>query len=86
MAEYTRIETRRELEELATLLLGESIVGFDTEADSFYHYFDKTCLLQVATRKQMFLVDPLAMGGPAEMDSLGPVMASPEIRKVFHAA
>jgi ribonuclease D len=86
VAEYTRIETRRELEELATLLLGESIVGFDTEADSFYHYFDKTCLLQVATRKQMFLVDPLAMGGPAEMDSLGPVMASPDIRKVFHAA
>jgi ribonuclease D len=86
LAEYVRIESRGELEELAAALLQEKVVGFDTEADSFYHYFDKTCLVQVATRKQIYLVDPLAMGGPTELAPLAPVMASPEVRKVFHAA
>ena len=86
MGDYVRIEQRAELEELARSLLHEKEVAFDTEADSFYHYFDKTCLVQVATRKQIYLVDPLAMGGPAELDPLGPVMASPDVRKIFHAA
>ena len=86
MADYVRIERRPELEELSRALLQESIVAFDTEADSFYHYFDKTCLVQVATRKQIYLIDPIALGGPAELDPLGPVMASPDVRKVFHAA
>jgi len=86
LAEYVRIESRGELEELAGVLLQEKVVGFDTEADSFYHYFDKTCLVQVATRKQIYLIDPLAMGGPAELAPLAPVMASPDVRKIFHAA
>jgi len=86
VADYVRIEQRAELEELARGLLEEPVVAFDTEADSFYHYFDKTCLVQVATRRQIYLLDPLAMGGPAELFPLGPVMASPEVRKIFHAA
>ncbi len=86
LPDYVCIETRDELEKLSRSLLQESVVAFDTEADSFYHYYDKTCLVQVATRKQMFLIDPLTMGGPSELDPLGPVMASPDIRKVFHAA
>ncbi len=86
LADYVRIEQRQELEELARALLQEPVLAFDTEADSFYHYFDKTCLVQVATRKQSYLIDPLAMGGPAELAPLGPVMASPDVRKVFHAA
>jgi ribonuclease D len=86
LADYVRIEHRPELEDLARALLKEPVLAFDTEADSFYHYFDKTCLVQVATRKQSYLIDPLAMGGPAELAPLGPVMASPDVRKVFHAA
>ena len=34
----------------------------DTEADSFHHYFEKVCLLQIATGTRAFLVDPLATG------------------------
>ena len=80
------IETRADLDALAQDLQGEKIVAVDTEADSFYHYFDKTCLVQVATRRQIYLIDPLALGGPAELEPLAPVFASPDIRKVFHAA
>lgn len=86
MADYEVIETRADLDALAQDLLSEKVLAFDTEADSFYHYFDKTCLVQVATRRQIYLIDPLAIGGPAELAPLAPVFASPDIRKIFHAA
>jgi ribonuclease D len=86
LADFERIETRADLDTLVQDLLGEKVLAFDTEADSFYHYFDKTCLVQIATRRQIYLVDPLAFGGPAELSPLAPIMASPDIRKIFHAA
>ena len=86
MADFQLIETREDLDALAQELLAEKVLAFDTEADSFYHYFDKTCLVQVATPRQIYLIDPLAFGGPKELSPLAPIFASPEIRKVFHAA
>jgi ribonuclease D len=86
LADYEMIETRADLDALAQDLLTEKVVAVDTEADSFYHYFDKTCLVQIATRRQIYLVDPLALGGPAELEPLAPLFASPDIRKIFHAA
>ena len=35
-------------------------VALDTEADSFHHYFEKVCLLQLARAGTAWLVDPLA--------------------------
>ncbi len=86
MAEYDCIERRGDLEALARDLLREKVVALDTEADSFYHYFDKTCLVQIATSQGIYLVDPLALGGPSELAPLGPVLASPAVQKIFHAA
>ena len=86
MADFEVIETKDDLDALVQDLLSEKIVAIDTEADSFYHYFDKTCLVQVATRRHIYLIDPLALGGPAELAPLGPVFASPDICKIFHAA
>ncbi len=80
------IETRADLDALAQDLLGEKVIAVDTEADSFYHYFDKTCLVQIATRRQIYLIDPLAMNGASDLAPLAPVFASPETRKIFHAA
>jgi ribonuclease D len=86
VADFERIENPQELDALVKELLAEPVVAVDTEADSFYHYFDKTCLVQVATRRGIYLIDPLALGGPDELAPLGAVMESPEIRKIFHAA
>src|SRR5262245_34855133 len=86
LADFEIIATRADLDALAQELLAEKVIGVDTEADSFYHYFDKTCLVQVATRRQIYLIDPLALGGPSELAPLGPIFASPDIRKIFHAA
>jgi len=86
LADYELIESRADLDSLAQDLSAEKVIGVDTEADSFYHYFDKTCLVQISTRRHIYLVDPLALGGPAELAPLAPIFASPDIRKIFHAA
>lgn len=80
------VSTREDLEALAKLLMKEDVVAFDTEADSFYHYFDKVCLVQVATRKRCWLIDPLEIGGPERLSALAPVFSSPKVRVLFHAA
>ena len=86
MADFEIIDRLSDLEALSKDLAKEDVIAVDTEADSFYHYFDKTCLVQIATRKSCYLIDPLALGGPAELAPLGPVFASSKIRKIFHAA
>jgi ribonuclease D len=86
VGDFQRIETAAELDALCRDLLREKVVAVDTEADSFYHYFDKTCLVQIATRKEIFLVDPLALGGPEELQPMAKLFAAPDIRKIFHAA
>ena len=86
MGEFQRIETAVDLDALCRDLMREKVVAVDTEADSFYHYFDKTCLVQVATRKEIFLIDPLALGGPEELQPMAKLFAAPDIRKIFHAA
>jgi len=86
LSDYEIITQRTELERLAKQLLREEIVAFDTEADSFYHYFDKVCLVQIATANGCWLVDPIAMGGASELEPLGAVFASPKVKTLFHAA
>jgi ribonuclease D len=70
---------------LAADLAREKAIAVDTEADSFFHYFDKLCLVQIATPRDVFLVDPLKLS-PDGLAPLRPVFADPSIRKVFHAA
>lgn len=41
-------------------VLAAPVVALDTEADSFHHYYEKLCLIQVATPDREALVDPLA--------------------------
>jgi len=85
MAEYRFIDRVAEVEELASKLALEKVIAVDTEADSFFHYFDKLCLVQVSASCGTFLIDPLSMP-PRGLAPLAPVLADPSIRKVFHAA
>jgi len=71
------------LERLAQKLRAESSIAVDLEADSLHSYRDKVCLLQISTPTETVLVDPLAL---ADLSPLGPVLADPGIRKIFHAA
>jgi len=51
------------------------------EADGFFHYPERLCLVQMAAAGRILIVDPLALGG---LDGLGPVLADRRIEKVLH--
>lgn len=78
----TYVNTQDVFERLVDELLGESLVAIDTESNSLHAYQDQVCLVQISTRTNDYIVDPLAV----DIQSLGVVLASPEIEKVFHAA
>ncbi|MFI5119315.1 MAG: ribonuclease D [Thermoanaerobaculia bacterium] len=56
-------------------------VALDTEADSFHHYFEKACLLQLAWDGTAHLVDPLA---PLDLPALLACLATR--RLLMHGA
>jgi ribonuclease D len=80
---YEWIETLPRLEGVARILGQAEIIGVDLEADSMYHYFEKVCLLQIATESVSYVMDPLAL---RDLSALRPVFSNPRIRKIFHGA
>lgn len=61
----------------------ESLLACDLEADSLHHYQERVCLIQISTRAESVLIDPLAV---TDLSPLAPLLADPSIRKVFHGA
>lgn len=80
---FQLIHTLSDLKLLSRDLRRQEILALDTEADSLYHYFPKVCLIQIATNRNAFVIDPIAI---KSMDPLGPLLASKKIKKVFHGA
>jgi ribonuclease D len=83
MLQFTFIESDADLADACRLLLSQSIIGVDMEADSMHSFKEKICLIQIATRKEAFLVDPFTI------DNFSPfvqVLENPAIVKVFHGA
>jgi len=58
------------LDALVERVRAEPVVAFDTESNSFHVYRERICLIQVSTRSQNFIVDPLAV----DVAPLGPVL------------
>lgn len=77
------IEDSSEFTTLLRRLREESIVAIDTEAASFHRYRDRVYLVQLSTRTETHLVDPLAVPG---LPGLGELLADPAIEKLFHDA
>ncbi|UFS71868.1 HRDC domain-containing protein [Geomonas sp. RF6] len=71
------------LDLLVERLSKETLLAFDLEADSLHHYTEKVCLIQVSTRQETQLIDPLA---PIDVKVLAPIFADPNVRKIFHGA
>ncbi len=61
----------------------EPLLALDTESNSLYAYYEQVCLVQLSTREQDFIIDPLALD---DMSPLGALLADPQIEIVFHAA
>jgi ribonuclease D len=58
-------------------------IAVDLEADSMYNFQEKVCLIQVATRNDSFVIDPMRI---KDMSPLKPLFASRKIKKIFHGA
>jgi ribonuclease D len=76
------IDSARALAEALPDLRQARDIAIDTEADSYYAYRVKVCLLQISTRDGDYLIDPLAGLDLAPLAEIG---ANAEVRKVFHA-
>jgi len=77
------IDKSTDLEKTARSLEKEVAVAVDLEADSMYHYQEKVCLVQIATKKISVVIDPLAI---KDLSSLKPLFSNPVIQKIFHGA
>jgi ribonuclease D len=77
------IQTQDELERLFERLRTEPLLAVDTEAASFHRYRDRVYLLQLSSRLETAVVDPLSV---TSLASLGDVLANSSIEIVFHDA
>jgi ribonuclease D len=64
-------------------LSDEPALAVDTESNSLYVYHEQVCLIQISVPGTDYLVDPFAL---EDLSGLGPLLAYPEVRKVFHGA
>jgi ribonuclease D len=77
------IRTQAELEALFARLRGEPLLAVDTEAASFHRFIDRVYLLQISSRGETAVVDPLAV---ESLTPLADVLADPAVEIVFHDA
>jgi ribonuclease D len=61
----------------------EPLVALDTEAASFHRFVDRIYLIQLSTRRETAIIDPLTV---TEVAGLGTLLADPAVEVVFHDA
>lgn len=81
---YTFVETEEQVKEMISALKKETEIAMDVEAHSFRTFLGLTCLLQISTRSQDFIVDTLKLR--CDLQDLNCVLSDPKIVKVFHGA
>jgi ribonuclease D len=81
---YLFVDRPDGLASAAEQIRGCRALAVDTEADSMHSFFEKVCLVQLATdRGDAYVVDPLALRG---LGGLAATFSDPSTVKVFHGA
>lgn len=80
---YRYITSPEDLASLARHVASESLIAVDTEAASFHRYIDRIYLIQLSTRHETAIIDPLTVG---DVGPLGAVLADPKVETIFHDA
>ena len=78
-----RVTTRARLEEVVESAQRQPRVAVDLESNNFHRYPDRVCLVQLATRDAVYIVDPLSI---EDLTPLGDLLANAAVEKVFHSA
>ena len=58
-------------------------IALDTESNSFDHYPEQICLIQIATRHKVYIIDTISLN---ELDPLKEILVDDSIRKIIHGA
>lgn len=77
------VTTQQRLAQVARLIGQEREVAVDLEMDSLHHYREKVCLVQISTRSESWLIDPLALG---DLSPLAGPLGDPGVVIVMHGA
>ncbi|MEA2761397.1 MAG: ribonuclease [Gemmatimonadaceae bacterium] len=77
------LDTPEQVDRFLKEISDEKELALDTEGASFHRFLDRIYLLQLSTRKQSAILDPLPIGSPA---GLGRLLESKAVEVVFHDA
>ena len=77
------LDTADQVARFSASIAGARQVALDTEGASFHKFVDRVYLLQVSTREQSAVIDPLPIGTPT---GLGALVEDPNVEIVFHDA
>ena len=82
---FTFVESEAELGVLSRKLSAAKEIAIDLEHHNFRSYLGITCLMQISTRDEDFIVDTLKLK-PVLSHYLLPIFSDPKITKVLHGA
>ena len=77
------IDTPEALDEWLEFLRGADVIAVDTESDSFHHYEERVCLIQMTAKGRDAIIDPLSID---DISGLAEFFENPSIIKIFHDA
>jgi ribonuclease D len=77
------LDTSNTVDAFFASIANSRILALDTEGASFHRFVDRIYLLQLSTRDQSAIIDPLPVGKPA---GLGSLLEDPAVEIVFHDA
>ena len=77
------IDTPEALAEWVEVLRGASVIAVDTESDSFHHYEERVCLIQMTAQGKDVIIDPLSID---DISALGEFFENSRVIKIFHDA
>src|ERR1035437_843476 len=64
-------------------MAGEPTISLDTESNSRHHYPEQLCLIQIGTRRRVYIIDTIVL---KDVAPLGAILADAPIQKVIHGA
>jgi len=64
-------------------MAGSRAIALDTESNSFHHYPEQLCLIQIASRHKIYIIDTISLD---DLAPLRAVLADVSTEKVIHGA
>ncbi|MQA91293.1 MAG: ribonuclease D [Gemmatimonas sp.] len=77
------IDSPEALQSAVAELKGESLLGIDTEAAGYHRYYDRISLIQISSRVDNLLIDPIAL---QDLSPLQALFNDANVEKIFHDA